>query len=359
LRLCAPIAVDIYLTPRCNLACSKCYASDYVRYTERLSTSEFRLLLGELREARVFCVVFLGGEPLTASDFFAISRHSIDIGMYTSLSTNGILLTKRNVDRMKNIGIERVQVSMDGATRETVEYFKGAGTYEPTLDGIRRATARGLHVHVGYVLTSKNCGELEQFLDLIVSLGVQSCHFMSLMPFGKAKATFDYWELAPGAWKATIDRLAMLQRQYAGKIEIQFERKFEFEDKLLQVPRSKISELDLFTMSCEAGRYEATVMPNGDVVPCVFFADDSEWIGGNVRKQSFQEIWDNSKPFNYFRQISSGDIVGKCAKCKAAHLCRGGCRAIAYHMTGNFRGVDTRCPHDPKISPQMFRLDTA
>jgi radical SAM protein with 4Fe4S-binding SPASM domain len=95
----------------------------------------------------------------------------------------------------------------------------------------------------------------------------------------------------------------------------------------------KAVPLGEFIGGCGAGRLYCSISPQGDVRPCVFLPENV----GNLKKQTFKDIWLNAPLFNAFR--NRANLKGSCSKCTYKYIC-GGCRArsAAYHNGDNLNG---------------------
>ena len=102
-------------TRTCNLRCRHCYMeSDGQKYDGELTTEEAKRFIDDLAEFRVPVLLFSGGEPLIRPDFFALAEHAAERGVRPTLSTNGTLITRDVAQRIKDLGVGYVGISLDG-----------------------------------------------------------------------------------------------------------------------------------------------------------------------------------------------------------------------------------------------------
>ena len=125
ISLYAPFLVVWDFTHKCNLNCKHCYSNSGAVREEELTTKEALAVVDQLADAGVTALAFSGGEPLTRKDFFEVATHAADRGLYVSVATNGTLLTKENVQKLKQAKVNYVEVSIDGATAKTHDEFRG------------------------------------------------------------------------------------------------------------------------------------------------------------------------------------------------------------------------------------------
>jgi sulfatase maturation enzyme AslB (radical SAM superfamily) len=116
LSIYAPFLVVWDFTHNCNLNCKHCYSNSGATRETELTTEEALEVVDQLADAGVIALAFSGGEPLSRKDFFEVASHAAKRGLYVSVATNGTLLSKENVRRLKQAKINYVEVSIDGAT---------------------------------------------------------------------------------------------------------------------------------------------------------------------------------------------------------------------------------------------------
>ncbi len=142
-KLVAPFLVVWNYTSACNLRCQHCYQSAARPLPDELTLDEKLEVIDQLAENDVVAIAFSGGEPLMAPDFFEAASYASSKNMYVSLATNGTLLTRENVDRLVECGVNYLEISLDAATPEIHNRFRGAaGAWNKTVDGIKNAVAR-------------------------------------------------------------------------------------------------------------------------------------------------------------------------------------------------------------------------
>ncbi|MGP1569209.1 MAG: SPASM domain-containing protein [Peptoanaerobacter stomatis] len=95
-------------------------------------------------------------------------------------------------------------------------------------------------------------------------------------------------------------------------------------------------------LSCKAAKFACSISSNGDVFGCNLMSSIKELCAGNVKFNSFESIWNDSKVFMELRNLSITDLSGKCKDCEN-DWCGGGCRSNAYNLTGSICGSDITC----------------
>jgi radical SAM protein with 4Fe4S-binding SPASM domain len=350
-RLAAPFLVVWNLTNACNLRCQHCYQRADKPTPDELSTEEAKRIIDQLDEANVSSIAFSGGEPLMRRDFFEVSEYAASKGIYVSVATNGTLLTKKNVKRLKQAGVEYVEVSLDGADAETHDSFRGVkGAFDRTLKGIRNAVEVGLYTGIATVSTRNNLYEIPDIIELAKELGVDRVIIFNFVPTGRGEEIVDL-DLSP---EQRENLLKYLYKELSGGgIEVlstapQYARvciqQSPAEGRNISAPthfaalnlNNRTRQLADFLGGCGAGRLYCAVQPNGLVTPCVFMPI----VVGDLRKQSMKEIWVTSKVLS---DLSNRDALkGRCGHCPYKYIC-GGCRARAYAYHGDYLAPDPGC----------------
>jgi len=322
----APIFVQFDVTNACNLHCAHCITSSGDALENELSTDEALKLIEELAELNVFQIGFSGGEVFVRKDIFQLMERAKELGIRVQVTTNATLVNHTIAERLSALELVTVGVSLEGATEESYGKFRGKENFKRALKGIKILLEYNLPVKIKTAVSRDNIDEMEDIVKLAVELGVKAVDMFLLYPEGRAESmkerTLNREEI-----KEFLIRLSELRKKYSGKIDV------DVDDK----PNAFLVDPSLNTSTCGAGVYWAEVLPNGDVVPCVFLKN---WVAGNIRKESFREIW-NSPLWESFRDRR--ELRGRCSRCEYSSSCGGGCRANAILMLGDEKGEDVLC----------------
>jgi len=355
----SPFLVVWDFTYKCNLRCKHCYAAaPYPRASKELNTRDAMLVVDKLADADVPILAFSGGEPLMRKDFFDIASYAADKGMYVGVATNGTLISEDVAARMRDAGVKFVQISLDGASAETHDAFRGvSGAFEKTLEGIKNVVAAGddIFVDVSTTITRFNIEEVPKIIELCDELGVRWFMGFNFVPSGRGVEIVEY-DLSPEERETLLNMLLdkrdeMQARgssldvlttapQYA-RVALQ---RLKGDEEEILVPThfynprlsGKLQGLAEFIGGCGAGRCYIAVEPDGTLMPCVFF----KLPLGNIMKVDFEEFWASNEILNDLRDRSK--LKGHCSVCKFRYYC-GGCRARAYGYTGDYLAGDPGC----------------
>ncbi|MGB9914159.1 MAG: radical SAM protein [Candidatus Bathyarchaeales archaeon] len=353
LSIYAPFLVVWDFTHKCNLRCKHCYSDSGAAAQPELTTEEALAVVDQLADAGVTALAFSGGEPLSRKDFFEVAGHAAKRGLYVSVATNGTLLTKENVEKLKQAKINYVEVSIDGATAETHDSFRGTpGAFERALAGLRNCVEANLCACIATTATKSNIEEMPAILDLAEKIGVARFTYFNFVPTGRGKKLYNQ-DISPEEREKLM--LHLLERMSKGfkvtilttapqlaRVALQCQGNGkELAMSMAHMQTVKVSKkavpLADFIGGCGAGRLYCSLSPQGDVHPCVFLPINV----GNLKKERFSDIWLRSRLFNALRDRAN--LKGACSRCRYKYIC-GGCRAraSAYH-DGDFLASDPGC----------------
>jgi radical SAM protein with 4Fe4S-binding SPASM domain len=352
LSIYAPFLVVWDFTHNCNLSCKHCYSNSGATRETELTTEEALEVVDQLADAGVIAIAFSGGEPLSRRDFFEVASHASKRGLYVSVATNGTLLTKKNVHKLKQIKINYVEVSIDGATAETHDSFRGVpSAFDKAVAGLKNCVEEDLCACIATTATKSNLAEMPEILDLAEEMGAERFTYFNFIPTGRGKEHYDQ-DLSPEereklmlylldrmskGYKVTILTTApqlarvALQCQGSGDEAIMSMAHMQ----TVKVSKKAVPLAD-FIGGCGAGRLYCSLSPQGDVHPCVFLPINV----GNLKKEKFRDVWLNSKLFNALR--NRDNLKGVCGKCDYKYIC-GGCRARAIAYKKDVMASDIGC----------------
>ncbi len=172
LRLNVPLNVQLDLTYRCNERCVHCYL-DHNDHGE-MSTAEIKHLLEEMANAGVFILTLSGGEIFLRKDFFEILEHARRLMFCVKLKTNAVFIREKEAARIRELGIESIQVSIYSHRPEIHDGITLVnGSLKRSLDAIRFLKSQGLKVIIANVLMTQNMQDYSSVRALAAELGVE------------------------------------------------------------------------------------------------------------------------------------------------------------------------------------------
>ncbi|MGQ9552363.1 MAG: radical SAM protein [Candidatus Bathycorpusculaceae bacterium] len=385
-----PFEIVWNFTYQCNLKCKHCYENAGGKKRPELSTEEAKQVLDTLSKLAGIglpALSFSEGEPLARKDFFELAAYARKRIGYVSIASNGTLITRDNARRIKDAGIDYAEISIDGATPEVHDEFRGIPkAYERAMNGVRNCIEEGVDTCIATVLHRDNLAEIGKLISLTKQLGARFMHF-NYIPTGRAKAYVEL-DLTPDERYHALETIgkeiislylqAKEEELKCGKSNVKVARFFstcpqyaivtkeishrhgaDFMVEAHYAAKRGVENVANFLGGCGAGRLYCCLEPNGDIKPCVFFQTGNDTVIGNILKDSFEEIWDNNGLLWKLRlredledYIVDGKRIG-CGTCPDKYIC-GGCRARAYsYFNGNVKASDIGRIHNKPLWEKM------
>ena len=338
------------ITRRCNLKCVHCRSSSTLEAEEHpdFSFDEAKRVLDDISSYAKPVVVLSGGEPLLRKDVFEIAAYGNDKGMRMCLATNGTLVNQEICDKIKEAGIKMVSLSLDGSSPEVHDNFRNQpGAFAGTVRAAELFKENGISFLINSSFTKRNREEIPKIYRLAKSLGATAWYMFMIVPTGRGEdmmeellSAEEYEDLLKWHYEMEKNEDDMLVRPtcapsyYRVVLEQAKEKGEKFERRSLQFSTGGAK-------GCLAGQLICLIDVDGNVLPCSYFPK----AAGNIREQSFKDIWENSKLFHEMRDFKG--YKGRCGSCEYVGVC-GGCRARAYAVTGDYLAEEPFCGHVPR-----------
>ena len=341
------------VTQACDLACVHCRASAQPdRHPMELSTDEGKRLIDQIAALQVPVFVLTGGDPIKRPDLFELIGHARSAGVRVSLTPSATpLLIRDIVIRLKEAGLARLAVSMDGAIAETHDAFRGmTGSFAQTLNAIRWANKIGLPIQINTTFSRRNIAEIDTIAALIESLNITLWSVFFLVPMGRGKLDdllnadeFEQIFAKIYSLSKTVDfDIKTTEAQHYRRLILQqrvAERKAGAE---ISVTQDKAADaIGRAPRGLNDGKGFLFISHTGEVFPSGFLPMSA----GNIRQQGLNSLYRESALFRSLRDTSK--LEGKCGACEFKEIC-GGSRARAYALTGNPNGEEPCCAYNPK-----------
>ena len=351
------------ITRSCNLLCAHCRASAlHGAYSGELTTEECFKLIDQILEVGNPILILTGGEPLLRKDFFEIAEYASSKGLRIVMGSNGTPVTAEIAARMKQVPVARIGVGLDFPSPELQDKFRGEpGAYEAAIKGINEARKAGVEVQINATITRLNAKYLDDLLALAKKLGAVAFHPFMLVPTGRGKGLADV-ELSPQEYEDILNWIYDKQAELGDKmffkptdaphylrIMKQRDKQARIEAEAAGCPHNAVAmggakphahAMNTLSRGCLAGVGFCFISHRGQVQGCGYL----DVSAGNVREQSFGEIWNSSPLFCDLRDLTL--YKGKCGLCEYRKLC-GGCRARAYEASGDYLEAEPYCIYEP------------
>jgi radical SAM protein with 4Fe4S-binding SPASM domain len=323
-------------TNRCNLNCLHCYSSSTADLSgDQLSTAEAKQLLHQLAEVNCPVVLFTGGEPLLRDDLFELLAKAKQLALQTVISTNGTLIDSLTANKLADVGVNYVGISIDGEEGFHDKFRQASGSFKAAVAGIENCKKANLKTGLRFTITKANSAQIPVVFELAASTGVRRICFYHLIRTGRAKQ-LNKQVLTPEQTRQVLDVIIKKTDESVRRGLV---------DEALTVGNHADGPYLLLKMSKEENRrYEkarqlllanggnkigekiASVGWDGNVYPDQFWRNYSL---GNVKDKTFKEIWGNSNEPVLDKLRKKSEFADKrCLRCKWFDLCKGNFRFL-------------------------------
>lgn len=321
-HLVGPLALHLEVVAACNLACAHCFAGELPRKERPLTLDEIDALFATLARMGTFRIGLTGGEPLLRKDLFTIIDLALAHGLCPCVTTNALLVDERVAREFGKRELAWLNVSLDGATAETNDRVRGAGTFDRVREKLA-LLGRHTRFTLAFTVMKHNANEAAACARLAASVGAHTAVFRPLYPVGVAR---EHLDLMPtfGEYSRALDALATLGADDLDAPEVESTEAFG-------PARRSAAQAALYqNYGCGAGNLVCSVSVSGDVNPCSFLGDD--YVADNVRHTPFDRIWHDSPRFRELR-ATPDDGHGTSSF-------GGGCRARSLVLAGSAHAPD-------------------
>lgn len=337
------------ITRRCNLNCVHCRSSSEMEIEGHsdFTTEEGYRIIDDIASYAKPVVVLSGGEPLLREDVFDFARYGTEKGLRMCIATNGMLVTDDICEKMNASSVRMVSLSLDGSTESVHDDFRSQkGAFAGVINAAKLFNRHKVPFLINSSFTKRNQEEIPKVYRLAKELGATAWYMFMIVPTGRGEDIMseliskeDYEEILDWHYEMEKDENDLLVRPTCAphyyRVVLQKQKE---QGKKLKQRTLKFSTGG--SKGCIAGQVIALIDVDGNVLPCSYFPK----FAGNVREQSFRDIWENSELFKDLRDFKK--YKNRCGACEYINVC-GGCRARAYAVSGDYLEEEPFCGYIP------------
>jgi radical SAM protein len=348
-----PYIVIWEVTQACDLACVHCRASAQPNCNPfELTTDEGKWLIDEVAQMEVPVFVLTGGDPIKRPDLFKLIEYATSVGVRVSLTPSATpLLMQEVVRRLKQAGLARLALSLDGSHAEIHDAFRGmSGSFQRTMQAIEWANQVGLPVQINTTFSRRNVDDFERIAALLEQKKIVLWSVFFLVPTGRGKADEMLSAEEIEAVFAKLHALSKLAHFHIKTTEAQHYRRYILQQQVAErradgdthaVAAKETDTIGRAPRGLNDGKGFVFVSHTGEVYPSGFLP----FGAGSVRSESLSRIYRESP---IFKQLRDADrLGGRCGACEFRHIC-GGSRARAYALSGDPMAEEPCCAYIPK-----------
>ena len=328
-----PTTLLAELTHRCPLHCPYCSNPlELIRGEAELATDDWKRVFTQARELGVLQLGLSGGEPLVRKDLEELAAHARSIGLYSTLVTSGLGLTRKRAEALRDAGLEHIQVSIQDSDTESAERIAGVSSVKQKRAAIALVKELGFAFSINVVLHRANLDRIGELIDLAGGLGADRLELANTQYYG---------------WGLKNRAALMPTREQVLKARAIAEAAIERYRKKMQIIFVLPDYHEQYPKACYGGwgKLYIVVTPSGQALPCHAASSITSLAFPTVREHSLQWIWQESPGFQAFR----GDSWMKepCRTCPRKAVDFGGCRCQAFALTGDAANPDPVCTLTP------------
>ena len=289
-----PVSISFEPTTSCNLRCPECPSGlrQFTRPTGMLQKDFFTATIDDLHKDLLYLIFYFQGEPYLNPEFLNMVQYAHSKGIYTATSTNAHYLTDEKARLTVESGLDRLIISIDGTTQEVYEQYRRGGNLNKVLEGAahiikwkKELKSKTPFVFFQFLVVKPNEHQIEEIKEIGKKIGVDQVRF-------KTAQIYDY-ENDPNQLIPQNNKYSRYKKDKKGKTQI----KSSLQNHCWKLWHSNVITWD------------------GLVVPCCFDKDADHKLG-DLKTQSFKEIWQNEQ-YKHFRKTLSNSRknIDICANC--------------------------------------------
>ena len=289
-----PVSISFEPTTSCNLRCPECPSGlrAFTRPTGMLQKDFFTRTIDDIHKELLYLIFYFQGEPYLNPDFLDMVKYASSKGIYTATSTNAHYLTDAAAKRTVESGLDRLIISIDGTTQDVYKQYRIGGNIDKVLEGAKNIVkwkkelnSKTPFVFFQFLVVKPNEHQVEDIKRLSKEIGVDEVRF-------KTAQIYDY-ATDPNQLIPTTDKFSRYKKDAAGNY----------------ITKNKLAN------RCWKMQHANVITWDGLVVPCCFDKDALHQLG-NLKNQSFKEVWNNDN-YKQFRSelLKSRKNIDICANC--------------------------------------------
>ena len=329
-----PMAMLAELTHRCPLKCPYCSNPiDLIRRSAELDTDTWIDVFRQAAAMGVLHVHLSGGEPASRADLVELTAGAGAAGLYTNLITSGVGLTRETLGALAEVGLDHVQLSIQGpdtATADEVGGFKGG--FDTKLAVAAWIAVLGVPLTVNAVMHRRNLDRVGEMIDLSHRLGARRLEVANTQYHGWAYKNRAALMPTLEQVKRAGETVAAARERLGGVMVIDYVTP----DHLAKYPKPCMGGW---------GRIGLCVTPTGKVLPCHAAETITSLNFETVRDRPLADIWTDGPAFTAYR--GTAWMPEPCKSCDRKTRDWGGCRCQAFAFTGDAGATDPVCAKSP------------
>jgi len=335
--LSAPLEAHLQITNRCAAGCTGCYTGASAQGApNEWGLVEWKRAVDALAEAGVFHLALGGGESAALPWLGELAEHARARGLIPNLTTSGL----EGLDSLVAIAdrFGQINVSLDGLgpTYAAVRGFDGFARADAAIQKLR-AVKREIGINV--VVTRHNFDELDGIFAYAASRRLSEVELLRFKPSGRGARAYADLRCSDAQHRAFLPTILAAAKKHRVRVKVDC----SYTPMLAhhQPDRALLAELAVY--GCTGGDFLVVAKPDGRLTACSFAPPPPAAADGDrPRVDALASYWTTQNAFGAFRTWR--DAAEPCRSCSYHPLCRGGCKVVSAHVTGDLAAPDPECP---------------
>jgi len=361
-RLHKPLDILFMVNTLCVTDCIYCYADRRERMDCRIPIKRLKELIREAGSLNMRSFDITGGEVFLYRHWEEFLGELIANGFKPYISTK-MPISPGNIEKLKNIGIKQIQVSIDSIIEEELKEILRVGDdyYRNLMETLHYLDSSGFDIYTNTQVMSLNQSRISELLEFLLNLknikriNIGAAAFSLYRDEGVNKRL----RLNLDTVKKIEASIEELKAKYEGKIQLNFSgysSKKDIVDATIEEKKKNFGQ----RARCSANFYAIVILPDGKVTICEELYWHPRFIIGDLTKNSIEEVWNSEKAMGLYN-LSRGHVREEslCRNCDAFSPChrqRGVCWKEVLYAFGydNWDYPDPKCPYAPPPSREYY-----
>jgi radical SAM protein with 4Fe4S-binding SPASM domain len=350
--LSAPLEAHLQITNRCGAGCKGCYTGASPQGApHEWGLDEWKRAIDALADAGVFHVALGGGESAGLPWLGDLAHHARQRGIIPNLTTSGLEGLDALVAIADHFG--QINVSLDGlgATYAAVRGFDGFARADAAIRELRDVKRE---IGINVVVTRHNFDELPAIFAYAAQRRLSEVELLRFKPSGRGSRAYTDLRCSDAQHRAFLPAILAAAREHKVRVKVDC----SYTPMLAHHAPDRALLAELAVYGCTGGDFLVGAKADGRLSACSFApAQTGETGVSRPLVTQLASYWDAPGAFGVFRTWRAA--AEPCASCRYHDLCRGGCKVVSAHVTGDLSAPDPECPRvvdHAKQRPTPVRL---
>ena len=346
--LSAPLEAHLQLTNRCDAGCQGCYTGASPQGApNEYGLVEWKRAIDALADAGVFHVALGGGESAVLPWLGELADHARMRGIIPNLTTSGLAGLDDLIAIAGKLG--QINVSLDGLG-DAYAKVRGFDGFARADEAIRKLRAIKREIGINVVVTRDNFDQLDALFAYAAERRLSEIELLRFKPAGRGARTYDQLRCTDAQHRAFLPTILAAAKKHAVRVKVDC----SYTPMLAHHAPDRALLEQLCVYGCTGGDFLVGAKPGGQLTACSFASPPPALEDQRPKVEQLAQYWDRPDAFGAFRTWRHA--AEPCASCTYHALCRGGCKVVSAHVSGDLAAPDPECPRVIDHGRRIVRL---